>query len=109
MILLAMFDSGDTILIILFIIIFGGGFAATRSKWGAAQTERLQRMEDKLNMIMHHFGLNYVPSNMAKWQRIAPKNKDKAIKEYEEEHGVGEDEAKVVVEQYLDDQQRPLI
>jgi hypothetical protein len=99
--LLAVLELSDFLLIGLIVVLFAGG--ATASAYlRPADRRRLAHIEDKLDLIMTHLGLDYSPPPRAAWQELAadPARKVAAIKAYREEHGVGLAEAKRAVEQY---------
>ncbi len=90
-------------LLILNVIIASGGAAASTYRRPAAG-DRLQRIEHKLDLILTHLGINYVPPPKTAWQELAdsPTQKIAAIKAYRELHGVGLAEAKKAVEDYIE-------
>jgi hypothetical protein len=107
--LFALLEFGDFCIIAALIMVFaGGGAAATvyRRPRGrrTVDRERLQRIEDKLDLVLTHLGVKYAPPPKAEWQGIAddPNRKIKAIKVFREQHGVGLAEAKDAVEDYIE-------
>jgi hypothetical protein len=68
-----------------------------------ADRDRLLRIEQKLDLIMTHLGIDYVPPPKAAWQELAddPGQKIDAIKAYREQHSAGLVEAKKAVEDYI--------
>jgi hypothetical protein len=104
--ILAALDYFDFLIIAVMIIIFAGGttVATRRSTSDAAAGERLRRMEDKLNLLLTHNGIDYVPRTKERWQRLAESNdKASAAEEYSETHSIPLEEAEEVVNQYLAD------
>jgi hypothetical protein len=99
----AALEFSDFAIIALIISLFAGGGAAARAYSRPAGQERLGRIEDKLDLILTHLGLDYTPAPKAAWQELAgdPSRKIAAIKAYREEHGVGLAEAKRAVEDYM--------
>jgi hypothetical protein len=103
--LFAVLDFADYAIIAVLILIFaGGGAAATSAYRRPVDPERLRRIEDKLDLILTNFGIDYVPPPKTTWQQLAddPTQKIQAIKAYREETGVGLAEAKAAVEAYID-------
>jgi hypothetical protein len=100
--LFAILEFGDFALIALLIMIFAGGGAAATAYLRPRDRQRLQRIEHKLDLILTHLGIDYVPLSKATWQQLAedPAQKIAAIKAYREEHPVGLAEAKQAVEDY---------
>jgi hypothetical protein len=97
-------DLGDVITIAMLILLLAGGSAlATRSR-RPAPPEPLRRIEQKVDLILTHLGIQYVPPPRTAWQELAddPNQKIAAIKAYREEHGVGLADAKKAVEDYID-------
>lgn len=104
--LLSMLDFFDFLIIGLLIMVFAGGttMVSRRSAVSAAAGERLRRMEDKLNLLLVHNGIDYVPRTKENWQRLADdRDREKAALEYSEAHSVPLKEAEEVVAQYLED------
>jgi len=100
--LFAVLEFRDFAFIAVLIIFLGGGAAA----WGLrrpADPERLRRVEQKLDLILTHLGIDYVPPPKAIWQELAgdPAHKIAAIKAYREQYNVGLAEAKNAVEDYI--------
>ncbi len=107
--LFAALEFHDYLVIGVLIAIFAGGtsLVSRRSAASAAAGERLRRMEDKLNLLLSHHGIAYVPSVKERWQRLADSNeRAEAAAAYIEEFGVGQQEADEVVEQYLADRSK---
>ncbi len=84
-------------------LLSGGTVVATASRFLPADRSRLLRIEQKLDLIMMHLGLKYVPPAEENWQALAndPARKIAAIKAYREQHGVGLKDAKDAVERYV--------
>jgi hypothetical protein len=104
--LLSALDFFDFLIIALLIIIFAGGttIASRRSVSNAAAGERLRRIEEKLNLLLAHKGIVYVPRTKERWQRLAESNdRANAAKEYSDTHSIPLEEANDVVNQYLAD------
>jgi hypothetical protein len=72
-----------------------------------AERDRLRRVEHKLDLILTHLGIAYLPPKEG-WQVLAedPARKIAAIKEYREQYGVGMAEAKKAVEDYIEGQSK---
>ena len=82
-----------------------GGTAAARSSFGAANRDRLARVEEKLDLLLTHAGLDYTPAAKAEWQALAdegPARKIAAIKAYRDETGARLADAKRAVEEYME-------
>jgi hypothetical protein len=88
--------------IILIVLLTGGG-AKILGALRPADQDRLRRIEHRLDLILTHLGIDYVPPPKAAWQDLAddPGRKIAAIKAYREQHGVGLAEAKQAVEDYI--------
>lgn len=102
----AVLELIDYVMVGVLIAVLGGGTAAAsrRLYGGAATEERLRRIEDKLNVLLNHMEIDYVPRTKERWQRLAEANsQEEAVKEYSDAHSVPNDEAERVVEQYLAD------
>ncbi len=101
--LFATLDFGDFAVIALLILLFAGGRAAASAYLWPADRDRLRRVEQKLDLILTHLGIDYVPPPKAAWQELAddPGHKIAAVKAYREQHGVGLAEAKKAVEDYI--------
>jgi hypothetical protein len=111
--LFALLEFGDfCIIAVLIMVLAGGGAAATvyRRPSGRCMLDRkrLQRIEDKLDLVLTHLGVKYVPAPKDEWQELAddPDRKIEAIKVYREQHGVGLKDAKDAVEKYMDGRDR---
>jgi hypothetical protein len=104
MMLFAVLEFGDFAIIALLILLFAGGGAAASLYLRPADRDRLQRIEHKLDLILTHLGIEYVPPPKAAWQELAddPARKIEAIKVYREQTGVGLAEAKKAVEEYIE-------
>lgn len=104
--LLAVLEFMDYLVIGVLIVVLAGGttIASRRSASNAAAGERLRRIEDKLNLLLDHSGITYVPRQKERWQRLAESNdKANAAKEYSEAHSVSLEEAQDVIDQYIAD------
>lgn len=105
-----MLEFFDFVVIGVLIAVLSGGtaMASRRFAGSAAAEERLRRVEDKLNVLLTHMGIDYVPRTKENWQRLSDAgNQEDAVKEYSEAHSVSEEEAQLVVEQYLQDVRQP--
>lgn len=102
--LFAVLEFSDFAVIALLILGFAGGGAAAAAYLRPADRDRLRRIEHKLDLILTHLGIEYVPPPRAAWQELAddPARKIEAIKVYREQHGVGLAEAKKAVEGYIE-------
>jgi hypothetical protein len=100
--LFAVLEFGDFAVIALLILVFAGGRAAASAYLWPADRDRLRRLEHRLDLILTHLGIDYVPPPKFGWQELAddPGRKISAIKAYREQHGVGLAEAKKAVEDY---------
>jgi hypothetical protein len=100
--LCAILELGDFAIILAIVAVFSGGAAASVYR-RPADGNRLERVEQKLDLILTHLGLHYTPTPKAQWQELAadPSRKISAIKAYREEHRVGLAEAKRAVEEYM--------
>ena len=100
----AALEFSDYAIIALLIILFAGGSAAASRYLRPVDRDRLQRIEHKLDLVLTHLGIEYVPPPKTVWQELAdnPARKIEAIKEYREQHGVGLAEAKKAVEDYIE-------
>jgi ribosomal protein L7/L12 len=84
-------------------LVSGGAGSAFAARATREERGRLYRIEQKVDMILAHMGLQYVPPAQESWQELAndPARKIAAIKAYREQHGVGLKEAKDAVEAYV--------
>lgn len=102
--LFAVLEFGDFAIIAAIVAVLAGGAAAARSLFGPADRQRLNRVEQKLDLLLTHAGLDYTPPTST-WQALADEGPDRkiaAIKVYREETGAGLAEAKQAVEDYID-------
>jgi hypothetical protein len=101
--LFAVLEFGDFAVIALLILAFAGGRAVVSAYLRPADRDRLQRVEQKLDLILTHLGIDHVPPPKSPWQELAddPGYKIAAIKAYREQHDVGLAEAKKAVEDYI--------
>jgi hypothetical protein len=101
--LLGMLEVTDFATIVILFACFAA-LSRVSSRYQAPTTQaQLRRLELKLDAVMKHLGMEYIPPPKAAWQELAddPTRKIPAIKAYREEHGVGLAEAKRVVEDYM--------
>jgi hypothetical protein len=103
MMLFAVLEFGDYAIIAVLILLFAGGGAAASKYLRQADRDRLQRIEHKMDLILTHLGIEYVPPPKPAWQELAddPARTIEAIKVYREETGVRLAEAKKAVEEYI--------
>jgi ribosomal protein L7/L12 len=102
--LLALLEWSDFALIAAIVAVLAGGATAAGGAFRPRDRERLARVEEKLDLLLAHAGIEYVPAPKAAWQELADKgcgSKIAAIKVYREETGVGLAEAKRAVEDYM--------
>ena len=104
MVLFGVLEFGDFAVIAVLILLFAGGGAAASRYRRLADRDRLQRTEHKLDLILTHLGIEYVPPPKAAWQELAdnPTRKIEAIAVYREQTGVGLAEANKAVEEYIE-------
>jgi ribosomal protein L7/L12 len=103
--LFAVLEFADFAIIAGIVALLAGGTAATRATFGAANRDRLARVEQKLDLLLTHAGLDYTPAPKAAWQVLAdegPARKIAAIKAYREQTGAGLAEAKRAIEEYIE-------
>lgn len=103
--LFAVLEFTDFAIIAAIVAVLAGGTAAARSYFRPADRERLARVEQKIDLLLTHSGLDYTPPAKAAWQALAdegPTRKIAAIKAYREETGAGLAEAKQAVEDYIE-------
>ena len=89
--------------VVAVVVAVSAGGAAVRASFGPANRDRLARVEEKLDLLLTHAGLDYTPAPKAAWQTLAdegPARKIAAIKAYRDETGAGLAEAKRAVEEY---------
>ena len=103
--LFALLESSDWTLMAWLIVVFvlTGGGATASGYLRPTNRDQLQRIEHKLDLILTHLGIEYVPPPKSDWQALAdePGQKIAAIKVYHEQHGVGLAEAKRAVDDYI--------
>jgi hypothetical protein len=101
--LFAVLEFSDFVIIAVLILLFAGGGAAASAYLRPAERDRLQRVEHKLDLVLTHLGIEYIPPPKAGWQELAddPARKIEAVKVYREQHGAGLFEAKKAVEDYI--------
>ncbi len=93
------------IIAVIVAVLAGGTAAAARASFGPANRDRLARVEQKLDLLLTHAGLDYTPAPKTAWQALAdegPARKIAAIKAYREETGAGLADAKRAVEEYIE-------
>jgi ribosomal protein L7/L12 len=103
--LFAVLDLTDFVIIAAIVAVLAGGTAAARASFGPANRDRLARVEQKLDLLLTHGGLDYTAAATEAWQALAdkgPTSKIAAIKVYREQSGTGLAEAKRVVEEYIE-------
>ncbi len=103
--LFAVLEFTDFAIIAVIVAVWAGGTAAARAAFGPANRDRLARVEQKLDLLLTHAGLDYTPAPKAEWQALAdegPARKIAAIKAYREETGAGLADAKQAVEEYIE-------
>jgi ribosomal protein L7/L12 len=101
----AVLEFTDFAIIAAIVAVLAGGAAAARASFGPANRDRLARVEQKLDLLLTHAGLDYLPTPKAAWQALAdegPARKIAAIKAYRDETGSGLAEAKRAVEEYIE-------
>ena len=103
--LLAVLELTDFAIIAAIVAVLAGGAATAASYFRPADRDRLARVEQKLDLLLTHAGVDYTPAPKAAWQALAeegPARKIAAIKTYREETGAGLAEAKRAVEEYVE-------
>lgn len=103
--LFAILEFTDFAIIAAIVVALAGGTAAARANFSSANRDRLARVEQKLDLLLTHAGLDYTPPAKAAWQALAddgPARKIAAIRAYREETGAGLAEAKQTVEDYIE-------
>jgi ribosomal protein L7/L12 len=103
--LFAVLEFTDFAVIAAIVAVLAGGTAAARSYFRPTDRDRLARVEQKLDLLLIHAGLDYTPPAKSAWQALAdegPARKIAAIKAYREETGAGLADAKRAVEAYVD-------
>jgi ribosomal protein L7/L12 len=106
--LFAVLELGDFAFIFVIVAVLTSGTAVARASIGPANRDRLARVEEKLDLLLTHAGLDYTPAPKATWQAVAdegPARKIAAIKAYRDETGAGLAEAKRAVEEYMEGRQ----
>jgi hypothetical protein len=100
----AALDLFDYFIFFIILVAVAGGGAAASAYMRPADRDRLRRIEHKLDLILTHIGIEYVPPPKAGWQELAndPTRKIEAIKVYREQHSVGLSEAKKAIEDYIE-------
>ena len=100
--LFGVLEFTDVAVIAGLILLLAGGGAAARAYARPADHDRLRRVEYKLDLVLTHLGIEYVPPAKAAWQALAddPARKIAAIKAYREETGSSLADAKAAVEAY---------
>jgi ribosomal protein L7/L12 len=103
--LFAVLEFTDFAIIAAIVVVLAGGAATARAGVGAANRDQLVRIEQKLDLLLTHAGLDYTPAPKAAWQALAdegPARKIAAIKAYREQTGADLAEAKRAVEEYIE-------
>ena len=98
------FDFSDLIFLGLFVIL-GSAVAVAQRSFGPANRDRLARVEEKLDLLLTHAGLEYTPAPKAAWQAIAdkgPAHKIAAVKAYRDATGAELADAKRAIEEYIE-------
>jgi ribosomal protein L7/L12 len=106
--LFAVLEFTDFAIIAAIVAVLAGGTAAARATFGPSNRDRLARVEQKLDLLLTHAGLDYTPPPNATWQALAdegPARKIAAIKAYREQSGAGLADAKRAVEEYIEGRQ----
>lgn len=86
-------------------VLTGGTAAAARATFGPVNRDRLDRVDQKLDLLLTHAGLEYTPAPKSTWQTLAdegPARKIAAISAYRDQTGAGLAEAKRAVEEYIE-------
>lgn len=100
--LFAVLEFSDFGAIALLIVVLAGAGRAASAYRRPSDRNRSERVEQKLDLILTHLGIDYVPPTKAAWQKLADAGqKINAIKAYREEYGGGLAEAKKAVEDYI--------
>ena len=102
--LFAVLDFSDFAVIAFLIVICAGSGRAASAYLRPSDPKRPERVEQKLDLILTHLGIEYVPQAKALWQELAddPNQKINAIVAYRKEFGAGLLEAKRAVENYIE-------
>lgn len=103
--LFAVLEFTDFAIIAAIVAVLAGGTAVARASFGPVNRDRLARVEQKLDLLLTHAGLDYTPATKDAWQVLAdqgPAHKIAAIKAYREETGAELADAKRAVEAYID-------
>jgi ribosomal protein L7/L12 len=104
---IAVLEMFDFVVIAAIVGALAGGTVVARRSFGPANRDRLARVEQKLDLLLTHAGLDYTPAPKAAWQSLAdegPARKIAAIKAYRDETDAGLAEAKRAVEAYIEGQ-----
>jgi ribosomal protein L7/L12 len=103
--LFAMLEVADFVIIALLILLLGGiGSGAVMARL-IPFLDRIVRIEEKLDLMLTHAGLDYKTLTKTSWQALAeqgPARKIAAIKAYRDETGAGLADAKRAVEEYIE-------
>ena len=101
--LFAILEFSDFLLIAVIVMLIAGSSSVTAAIRKTGK-ENLRRVEAKLDLILSHLNIEFMPYQGKEWQELAaePGQKIAAIKAYREETGVGLKEAKDAVEEYMD-------
>lgn len=102
--LFAVLEFTDFAIIASLVAVLTGAALAARSYFRPTDRDRLIRVEQKLDLLLTHAGLDYTPAPKAAWKALVdegPARKIAAIKAYRDETGAGLAEAKRAVEDYI--------
>jgi ribosomal protein L7/L12 len=103
--LFALLEFTDFAIIAAIVAVLAGATAAARSYSQPVDRARLAHIEQKIDLLLAHAGLDYTPAAKAGWQALAdegPVRKIAAMIAYREETGAGLAEAKRAVEEYTE-------
>ncbi|HZN07122.1 MAG TPA: hypothetical protein VFB65_10065 [Pyrinomonadaceae bacterium] len=104
--MLASLEIWDFLWILILVMAFAGGSAAYY-KFKPSDRLRLRRLEDKVDLLLKNFNLEYQPSTpsglSAEVMALAddPETRLRAIQLYQEQTGAGFTEARVTIEDYI--------
>ena len=99
----AVLTFDDYLVIGLLIFLFTGGHAAASAYFRPPDRNRLQRVEQKLDLLLTQLGIEYVPPLEPEWQVAAddPGGRLAAIRLYRLKHGANLTEAAKAVDEYI--------
>jgi ribosomal protein L7/L12 len=104
---LAILELSDYLTLSLIVLVSVGAAAAARSAFRPSDAARLRRLEAKVDLILHHLGLEYTeptPDGLSPEVKALaddPSTKIRAIALHREQTGAGLKEAKDAVEAYI--------